>query len=159
MKNPEKIIASAAGTVSSQQSKRGKLHGNAETEATAPDAVENTSIPDSASVFARLRNAQLTELAHEWFDDFRKRASHSSWALQYRDAKRAAEAKQREAGGSRKRKARDAKESLTDEQLKDLQLRCRFVSAVNDLQKSGAIKCRRVDAGNIEITRQMFTWF
>lgn len=110
--------------------------------------LEAYALPDVALLAGRIRYAQPTEATHSWFQEFEPKATQHQWSVN------------KIVGTSSKRR------KIGDEGDKEVDLRAetivamtkfRFVSSLYDIEKSGIVAAKRVDRGDVVISKQIYT--
>ena len=111
-------------------------------------------LPDSFILGNKVMHSVGKELAGEWFDHFSLRLNQS------KDRKHVlyTEISDRNNNNQANNKKRKTSSELLDEPT---MMKCRFVSALNDFERSGIIKCSATGDGTLKaiaIARHVYTW-
>jgi hypothetical protein len=123
--------------------------------------------PDACILFEKLKNSAPMESASMWFDYFSQNCpaweNTAAWFQNKKKRKKSSGQHSSElnngGGGIADGQPSSLKGNDKDNSEDMLLLKCRFVSALNDLEKAGFIHCqRRGSGGEIVIRRQVAHW-
>lgn len=126
-------------------SKRGRTAGEEETADEADEEEEGGKVgtgpvrfsPDASLLYKLVKTCQQRDVANAWYESFVTAAKIQPWQA---------------VASNKRRKKRDLDESTA--------LKCRFASALYELEKSGIIKCQSAGPHNptVTIEKKIYTW-
>lgn len=105
-------------------------------------------LPDVCHLADKVRYGQPLEIAHGWMDHFSSKINSNPWNLD-------------EIRISKKRARKTAFEAdvinLPEAVMNETVSKGRFISAVYDIEKSGIISSKKMDRGEVVISKQIYT--
>jgi hypothetical protein len=108
-------------------------------------------VPDVSLLASRILYAQPIEAAHSWYEEFAPKAVKHQWNVNKVHATATSNT------SSKRRKIGEETDIDLQAETVSAMNRFRFISSIYDIEKSGIMASKRVDRGNVVLSKQIYT--